>query len=115
VTTVSGCGTNSINTKLRYKRLAKEAEAGDVTPVAEYTVYPNPTTGMVSVEASSGFESVSQILVYNGSGKICRKIDVPAKPENIYSFDLGDQPNGYYIVKIVGADFLKQFKVLVSR
>lgn len=115
VTTVSGCGTNSTNTKLRYKRLAKEAETGDVTPIVEYSVYPNPTTGMITVEASSGFESVTQIVVYNTSGKICRKLDLPVKPENIYTFDLGDQPAGYYIVKIVGTDFTKQFKILVNR
>jgi hypothetical protein len=115
VTTVSGCGTNSINSKLRYKRLAKEAEIAEVAPADEYTVYPNPSKGNISVEASSGFESVSQILVYNVSGKLTRKLELPVKPENIYSFDLGDQPAGYYVVKIVGTDFTKQFKVLVTK
>jgi hypothetical protein len=115
VTTVSGCGTNSTNTTLRYKRLAKEAEVGEIAPTAEYSVYPNPTTGTISVEASSGFESISQILVYNIAGKMCKKLNLPEKPENIYNFDLGDQPAGYYIVKIIGADFTKQFKILVTR
>jgi len=115
VTTVYGCGTNSINTKLRYKKQAKEAEISDFVPEAEYTVYPNPTTGVIHVEAASGFESIKQILVYNVSGKMIRKIDLPDKPENIYTFDLSDQAGGYYIVKIIAADLTRQFKVLLTR
>ncbi len=115
VTTVSGCGTNSISTKLRYKKLAKEAEVAEVVPEAEYSVYPNPTSGKISVEAASGFESIKQIVIYSTSGKAVRTMDLPVKPENIYTFDLSDQPTGYYIVRIVGGDFTKQFKVLVNR
>jgi hypothetical protein len=115
VTTVSGCGTNTTSTKLRYKRLAKEAETAIEQPQAEYMVYPNPTTGKFSVEASSGFESIKQILICNISGKTVRKIDLPVKPENIYTIDLSDQPTGYYIVKIIGSEVVKQFKILVNR
>ena len=115
VTTVSGCGTNTTSTKLRYKRLAKEAETVEPATAADYIVYPNPTAGKITVEASSGFESVNQIIVYNISGKTIRKIDLPSKPENIYTFDLSDQLSGYYLVKIIGTDFTKQFKVMVNR
>jgi hypothetical protein len=82
---------------------------------AEYTVYPNPTTGVIHVEAASGFESIKQILVYNVAGKMIRNVDLPVKPENIYTFDLSDQTTGYYIVKIIGADLTRQFKVLLTR
>jgi len=115
VTTVSGCGTNSTNTKLRYKRLAKEAEAAEAVPVAEYVVYPNPTSGKISVEAASGFESIRQIIVYNMAGKIIRTVEIPVKPENIYTIDLADQPAGYYLIKITGEEVTKQFKVLVNK
>jgi hypothetical protein len=115
VTTVSGCGTNTTSSKLRYKKLAKEAEAAEVVPEAEYSVYPNPTPGKISVEAASGFESIKQIVIYSTSGKAVRTMDLPVKPENVYTFDLTDQPTGYYIVRIVGGDFTKQFKVLVNR
>jgi hypothetical protein len=115
VTTVAGCGTNTTSTTLRYKKLAKEAETTSAEATDEYVVYPNPTSGKISVEASSGFETVRRITVYNTSGKTVRTLDLPVKPENIYTFDLGDQPAGYYIVRIVGADFTKEFKVLVNR
>lgn len=115
VTTVSGCGTNTTSTTLRYKKLAKEAETVTVSPVPEYMVYPNPTAGRISIEAASGFESVKQIIVYSISGKTIRRVELPVKPENIYTFDLGDQPEGYYLVKIIGEDISKQFKVLVDR
>lgn len=115
VTTVSGCGTNSISTTLRYKRLAKSAETGEDIQAPEYSVYPNPTTGRISVEAASGFESVKSIQVFSPSGRVVRSIDLPVKPENVYTFDLGDQPEGYYIVLVKGTDFSRQIKVLVNR
>ena len=115
VTTVSGCGTNSISTTLRYKRLAKSAETGEDIQAPEYSVYPNPTTGRINVEAASGFESVKTIQVFNPSGRVVRSMVLPEKPENIYTFDLGDQPEGYYVVVVKGSDFSRQIKVLVNR
>jgi hypothetical protein len=49
------------------------------------------------------------------AGKQVSKFNTPAKPENIYTIDLGDQSTGYYLVKIIGNDFTKQFKILVNR
>ena len=115
VTTVSGCGTNSISSTLRYKRQAKAAEALETETAPEYSVYPNPTTGAISVEAASGFESVSRIIIFDASGKVARNVSLPVKPENIYTFDLAGQPAGYYVVSIIGAGVTKQFKVLVTR
>jgi hypothetical protein len=115
VTTVSGCGTNSTNTTLRYKKLAKEAEVAVAEPSEEYSVYPNPTKGLVNVEASSGFESVTSITVYNTGGKVVRTVALPEKPENIYTFDLGDQPNGYYLVRITGKEISKSLKVYLNK
>jgi len=114
VTTVYGCGTNTISTTLRYKRLAKEAE-GLSAEVEEFQVYPNPTSSQIFVESQNGFENVQQIIVYNVSGKEIRKVSVPEKADNVYTISLEDQPAGYYMVKIVGTELLKQFKVAVIR
>jgi hypothetical protein len=115
VTTVSGCGTNSTNTTLRYKKLAKEAETEMAGTTEEYTAYPNPTKGIVTVEASSGFEAVSDITIYNSGGKLVKTISLPVKPDNLYTFDISDQPNGYYFVKITGAEISKTLKVYLNR
>ncbi len=115
VTTVSGCGTNTTNTKLRYRyTLAKEAE-GIETSAPEYQVYPNPTNGQFNVEASSGFENAKQIVVYNASGKQVRTISIPEKAENIYGFDLSDCASGMYLIKIIGSEKTEQLKIMLKK
>ena len=115
VTTVSGCGTNTTTTKLRYKyTLAKEAE-GIENAEPEFQVYPNPTSGQISVEASSGFVNTKQIVVYDASGKPVRSLTLPEKADNIYHFNLSDCAAGMYLVKIIGTEKTEQFKVLLKK
>ena len=114
VTTVYGCGTNSVSTKLRYKRLAKDSEQL-LTDVEEYLVYPNPASSQVTVESPNGFENVQQILVYNVSGQVVRTVSIPAKADNVYTINLDNQPSGYYLVKVVGTDILKQYKLILNK
>lgn len=114
VTTVYGCGTNTTSTTLRYKRVAKEAE-DILADAAEFQVYPNPTSSLVNIESENGFENVQEILIYNVSGQVVRKVSVPAKADNIYTINLDDQPSGYYLVKLVGVDMLKQFKLILNK
>jgi hypothetical protein len=114
VTTVYGCGTNTTSTKLRYKRNAKEAE-GFVAETEVFQVYPNPTASMVYVESLNGFENIQEIKVYNAAGKEIRRISIPEKADGQYSINLDDQPSGLYMVRIIGRDEMKQFKVVLSR
>lgn len=114
VTTVSGCGTNTTSSTLRYKYAAKAAE-GIAAAEPDYLVYPNPTKGKVTVEATSGFENVKQIVVCDASGKAASTIDVPAKSDNIYEIDLSDQKSGMFLVKIIGSDKTEQFKVMLKK
>jgi len=115
VTTVSGCGTNTTSSTLRYKyATAKEAE-GIIEDEPEFMVYPNPTKGKISVEASSGFENVKQIVVYDASGKPVASVNIPEKSDNIYNFDLTYQASGMYLVKIIGSEKTEQFKVMLQK
>lgn len=115
VTTVSGCGSNSVSTKLRYKySTAKEPDDPGIN-VVTYEVYPNPTTGKVWVESNNGFENVRKIVVYDVSGKIVQSLEISGRPEAIYSFDLGDKAAGYYLVRITGENINEQFKVVLTK
>jgi hypothetical protein len=116
VTTVYSCGSNSTSTKLRYRyTTAKEAEGFTPDEATDYQVYPNPTTGLIHVEAMNGFTGVNHIAVYDIMGKEIRKISIPDKTDSVYSFDLTGEPGGYYTIKIVGANSLKQFKVVLNK
>jgi hypothetical protein len=115
VTTVSGCGTNSTNTKLRYKYTLAKAAEGIEAAEPEYLVYPNPSGGLINVEASSGFENKKQIVVYDASGKPVRTVTIPEKSDNIYTFNLSDCASGMYLVKIIGTEKTEQFKVMLKK
>lgn len=115
VTTVYGCGTNSINSTLRYKySTSKAAEGLEPVEEDEYSVYPNPSSGIIYVEASSGFENVEQISVYDINGKLVRRIDLPSKPDNVYGIDLGEHPAGLYLIKISG-EKPQELKVMLTK
>ena len=116
VTTVSGCGTNTTSTTLRYKyATAKEAEGlGNAENAPAYNVYPNPTFGVVFVEASEGFDKVEQIAVYDITGKLLKNIKLSSKPDNVYGIDLSAFPAGYYTIKLIG-EKVEQFKVLLTK
>lgn len=115
VTTVYGCGTNTTNTTLRYKySTSKEAEPIDPAEENEITVFPNPSSGFVYIEAGSGFEGTTQIGLYDAAGKLLRRIDLPGKPDNVYGFDLGAFPAGVYFIRTAGTE-PKEFKVIHSK
>lgn len=116
VTTVSGCGTNSINTKLRYKySTSKQTEDETGVETAEFQVYPNPTTGKISVESNNGFENVKKIIVYDASGRIVESVEISGRPDAVYSFDLGAKSPGYYLIKITGENVSEQLKVVLTK
>jgi hypothetical protein len=115
VTTVSGCGTNTTSTKLRYKYSAAKEALGIESSEPEYLVYPNPTNGKFSVEATSGFVNMKEIVVYDASGKPVKTITIPEKSDNIYSIDLGDHASGMYLVKIIGTEKTEQFKLMLKK
>jgi len=116
VTTVYGCGTNSVNTTLRYKyATGKELEDVKEPELPEFSVYPNPSDGIITVESQSGFENVKEIVVYDISGRQIEKMVIPSKADNVYSFDLTSQKPGYYLVKLMGEGVVEQFKVIVNR
>jgi hypothetical protein len=73
VTTVSGCGTNTTSTKLRYKYATSKEAEGVEPEVPEYQVYPNPTTGTIWVESNNGFDKIQRIAVYDVQGRVVKK------------------------------------------
>lgn len=116
VTTVSGCGTNSTNTKLRYRySTAKEAEDPNAQAEPLYQVYPNPSSGFFNIEASEGFVNINKIVVYNAEGKTVYSTEVPLKSDNIVKIDLSNEKSGMYMINIIGPDKQEQLKVLIKK
>jgi len=69
------------------------------------TLYPNPTSGQITIEGSD----IVLVEVYNALGKLIQK------NENILTFntvDLSRYENGIYIVKIHLPDRTREWKVI---
>jgi hypothetical protein len=112
VTTVSGCGTNTTSTTLRYRRLAKVADGMEDGGIA-YQVYPNPVTSLITVESAAGFEGISEITLLNAAGREVRRIIVPEKADNIMTLAVEDLPAGYYMLRLSGSGKVLQFKTVI--
>ena len=68
---------------------------------ANFTLYPNPTTGMVNLS-----ETASRVEIYDFSGSMVKA------EENVNSIDLSSQANGVYIFHITTNDSVITQKVV---
>lgn len=74
------------------------------------TVYPNPTKGIVKIQANRG---IGNILIVNFLGQVVKTLD--GKEESITEIDLQELPNGAYIAKINVEGFVYNHTVIISK
>ncbi len=63
-----------------------------------FSVFPNPTTNYLTIEANTKIRMLQGIEIYNINGQLVRQLKVDNKTR--ISFDLNDLPNGTYIIRI---------------
>jgi hypothetical protein len=78
--------------------------------ISETTVYPNPSTGMVSVALTE--KGSNKIDVYNMIGE---RVYSTSTSSNYVSFDLSNQPNGVYFIKVTSNGEVTTKKILLSK
>jgi hypothetical protein len=112
VVTKYNCLTGTTNTKVRYKYTAKEAELPGEIFNQEFTVYPNPTNSNVFITASTDFEEITEIQVYDSKGalQLTHKVTDPS----IIEIELGIAalPQGVYYIRVVGNNSNTNLKVM---
>jgi hypothetical protein len=92
----------------------KSANAGINDPTAnEITVYPNPTSGKITMSTGNSQASISNISVFNMVGKevLSRQSSVGSSEITV---DLSSQPKGLYIVLIKAGDNYYRRKIIVE-
>jgi len=78
-------------------------------------VFPNPTTGNLTVEVSNNEESDMTIIVFNMVGsKILEMKDENVLKKN-YNIDLNNQADGMYIVRISSEGKTETKKIVLNR
>ncbi len=62
----------------------------------QFTVYPNPTTGLFRIKANTN-EAVQSVMVYNSVGELVLNQHITTNEQEL---DLQNQPVGIYFVRI---------------
>ena len=77
---------------------------------ADINIFPNPSSGMISVSKSS--ENISQITVTNILGEKVLEITNPYSPT--LTIDLSKQPSGIYYAKFITSNSVVVKKILLQ-
>lgn len=80
-----------------------------VKPKSFYTVYPNPTDGLVTIDNDHKSSEPLQVSVYNTIGNLIYKNQYT---EPVIQIDLRDYPSGMYFIKISGNGRNEVMKVI---
>ncbi|MCD4792257.1 MAG: T9SS type A sorting domain-containing protein [Bacteroidales bacterium] len=98
--------------------LLKKTEISSITKVQSnvYSIYPNPTTGIFTVDMLSAIkkgESIQLVEIININGQIVYSYN-DLKSSYEFQVDLSNHPKGIYFVKIQTTDFIKVEKIIVE-
>lgn len=82
--------------------LTVTGESIDETAVSAFNVYPNPTTGMVTVEG----ENISAIAIYSAAGQLINvvrdnRVDMSSFESGVYFFNIIDNANNTTVQRVV--------------
>jgi len=76
--------------------------------VSAWSVYPNPTTGVVSI---SGADARQGVQLFNSLGQLSGSFTAAAEPNNSYQVDVRLLPKGLYLLQVVGVAGAKRLVI----
>jgi hypothetical protein len=65
-------------------------------------LYPNPSDGRFFLEIGSGMPGEKVVEVLGPLGRVIQRRAIPAGSVSLQEFDLGDQPPGFYYIRVSG-------------
>jgi hypothetical protein len=87
----------------------------DIDPFENLRIYPNPTTGMFTIEMDNEIFGELLISIITEQGKDILSIKFEKTTEHFSSqIDLSGQPNGLYIINLMIERYFTTRKVLVE-
>ena len=84
-----------------------DVSTNTVTNFNKIVLYPNPTTGIVSIETAN--QQINRVEVFNTLGKL---LDVFMVREADNTIDISAYPSGFYFFKVIGDKEQKVIKVI---
>ncbi len=67
--------------------------------INEYTIYPNPTSGNISVSLKGTYSSGGSMCIYSLNGSLVKKIHIDSSTDYM-NLDLSDKPSGMYVMRL---------------
>ena len=83
-------------------------EGIDQNEMAQFSIYPNPTTGIFKAEDRENHQIIKTLEIYDFQGKLLRTYNIE---DHIAEVNISDLPTGVYIVKIATSSKVKWGKI----
>jgi hypothetical protein len=112
--TVNGNGNNLFLDNIEFYTTAEE----DVIRTArnDFVLYPNPSrNGTFNLTVYTQEREDVDILIYTLQGQEIYRSSFPNTLNQTYDFSLDGHPQGVYVIKMTGADFVRTRKLVLSR
>ena len=75
-----------------------DEEAVDL-PLVSMDLYPNPTSGLVTLELAESVRASTEVLIYDLFGHSLKSFEIRAGQRSV-TFDTDDLPNGVYVIQV---------------
>ncbi len=96
--------------------ILEEASMENVDVIQEVKVYPNPARDRVTVSYESSESIATPIMIFDANGRQVAIQNTTAQPgENKVEFNLGNLPNGNYVIRLTAGTFMSTKQLVVVR
>jgi hypothetical protein len=87
--------------------------AGEVLTQGVFSVYPNPSAGRFHL--TSSFEGKVRVQVLSANGTVVQDRNIQANKGQLLNFNLGDAPQGIYMIRLISGKSVQTQKLVVNR
>ncbi|MCX6296845.1 MAG: T9SS type A sorting domain-containing protein, partial [Bacteroidetes bacterium] len=104
------CGTVTLSDTVNLLALSP----GNTLNENSIRIYPNPTSGNITIECGNAFQSEITIDIYSVTGQKIYTNTFDSKNKN-QKVNLSDFANGMYTIKILTSNFVKTERIILNR
>jgi hypothetical protein len=79
----------------------------------EVSVYPNPTTGIFTIDLST-IHTEATITITDIAGRVIASKILPKAAAPVADFDLGNIAKGLYMIQVRDGDFSYRTKIIIE-
>jgi len=101
----SGLGNNLYIDDVEFFADNLTVRPNDVLAAEEVRVWPNPAESEFNLTFNLADKRDLEMAIYDATGRLAGRYPMPNTLNQTYQFDFSDQPNGIYLLRIVGNDF----------